>query len=275
MARGWRLGLPRQLVRIGALLAAYSAAIFGGKLMLPILRPLVKAPDFVLAMLGGAALALIVYSLLTSLGTILLKRTGQQRSGVVRLIYGFSGALVGFMLGGFLLWLLVIGVRSIGAVAEAQVNASAGNVAPLEARTQRGGAGARRTPATAPDPNSLAYTMARLKKSIELGSIGEVVKQTDLLPGGIYDTLAKAGDVFSKPERAERFLSFPGVAQLSEHPQILALRADPEITRMVEQGRLFELLQDDRLIEAANDPHLAAEIKRFDFKGALDYALRQ
>jgi hypothetical protein len=117
--------------------------------------------------------------------------------------------------------------------------------------------------------------MAKLKKSIELGTVGDVVKQTDVLPGGIYETLARVGEVFSRPERAERFLNYPGVAELTENPKLLALRADPEIARMLEEGRLWALLQDDRLIEAANDPELARQLKSFDLKRALDYAARE
>ena len=51
-----------------------------------------------------------------------------------------------------------------------------------------------------------------------------------------------------------------------DHPKILALRADPEITRMLEEGRLWALLQDDRLIEAANDPDLARQLKTLRFQ---------
>ena len=39
IVRGWQLGLPRQLVRVGALIAAYSTALFGGALLVPWLRP--------------------------------------------------------------------------------------------------------------------------------------------------------------------------------------------------------------------------------------------
>jgi hypothetical protein len=99
-----------------------------------------------------------------------------------------------------------------------------------------------------------------------------VVKQTDVLPGGIYETLGRVGEVFARPERAGRFLTYPGVAELADNPKILALCADPEIQRMLEEGRLWALLQDDRLIEAANDPELARQIKQLDFRAALDYA---
>lgn len=258
--RGWRLGLPRQLVRIGAIVAAYSAAIFCGNLLVPWLRPLVKLPDFVVSALGGAILALIVYAIVNTIGTILFKRTGQQGSGLVRLVYGISGAVLGIFFGLFFLWLLIMGIRSVGAIAEAQVNAST-PVRPQVAKAH-----------AVPDENSLAVSMARLKKSVELGPVGDLVKHTDLLPAGIYDTLGKAGEVFAKPESASRFLSYPGVAELADTPQMLALRADPEITRMIEQGRIWELLQDERLIEAVNDPELAARLKKFDFRKALDYA---
>jgi hypothetical protein len=62
---------------------------------------------------------------------------------------------------------------------------------------------------------------------------------------------------------------------LSEHPKIVALRDDPEISDMIAQRRFLDLLQDQRIIDAANDPALASQIKKFDLQGALDYAVQQ
>ncbi len=273
IVRGWQLGLPRQLVRIGALVAAYSAGIFGGSLLAPWLRPLIKMPDFVISALGGAILALLTYAVINAIGAILFKRTGQQSSGLVRLVYGVSGAVLGIFFGLFFLWLLITGIRSVGALAEAQVSATVPAVSPaMNLRRVRPGAV---RPAPVVEDNSLAATMARLKKSIELGTVGELVKQTDVLPAGIYETLTKTGEVFAKPESARRFFSYPGVAELTETPQMVALRADPAVTRMIEQGRVWELLQDERVIEAANDPELKARLKKFDLRKALDYAAQE
>ncbi len=258
--RGWRLGLPRQLVRLAALVIAYAAALFCGQMLLPLLRPLLKAPDFVLSALGGAILAALIYLIVNTTGAILFKRTSQHASSFVRLVYGISGAVVGIVFGLVFIWIVIVGIRSVGAVAEAEVNASTPRVA------------THHTVATSAGENSLSVTMARLKKSLEFGHVGDVVKLTDVIPGGIYDTLATVGEVFAKPERAARFLSYPGVTELADNPKILALRADPQITRMLEEGRLWELLQDDRLIEAANDPELARQVKKFNLKKALDYA---
>src|SRR3954465_822196 len=123
VVRGWRLGLPRQLMRGAAVIAAYAAAYFGGNLMLPLLRPMLSWPDFILSMIGGAILALVVYGVIASLGSILFKRTAQHPSGSVRLLYGFSGALTGIVFGLFFIWLMLVGIRSVGAIADAQVQA--------------------------------------------------------------------------------------------------------------------------------------------------------
>jgi Colicin V production protein len=275
IARGWRLGLPRQLVRVAAVVGAYSAALWGGPALLPFLRPLLKAPDFVLSAFGGAILATILYAIINTIGTILFKRTGQQSSSVVRLAFGATGAFLGIFFGLFFVWLLVVGIRSVGAIAEAEVNARApGSIPAFDERMARTRGPGHRTAVDIPDQNSITFSLARLKKSIELGTLGDVVRQTDVLPAGIYETLGKVGEVFAKPERASRFLSYPGVAELVDHPKLLALRADPEIADMIQQGRLFDLLQDERLIEAANDPELRTALKKFNFKGALDYSLK-
>src|SRR3989440_6445968 len=73
--RGYRLGLPRQLMRGAAIIAAYAAAYFGGQLLLPLLQPILEWPDFILTMIGGAIVALVVYGLIASLGSVLFKRT--------------------------------------------------------------------------------------------------------------------------------------------------------------------------------------------------------
>src|SRR3954466_907007 len=83
--RGWRLGILRQLMRAAAVIAAYAAAYFGGDLMLPLLRPILKWPDFLTSMVAGALLAIVVYGVIAGLGSVLFKRTAQQSSGTVRL----------------------------------------------------------------------------------------------------------------------------------------------------------------------------------------------
>jgi uncharacterized membrane protein required for colicin V production len=276
VVRGWRLGLIRQLVRVAALAAAYAAAVFGGRLLVPITRPFLKMPDIVLSIVAGAVLALVIYAVVTSMGMVLFKRTGQQDSQMVRLIYGFAGAIVGLIVGAFVLWLIVASVRAVGSLADAQIRSQtvspeAGQSATLRALE------VRRRFLSEPNPGStaLATSLARLKNSLELGPLGNAVKETDPIPLKTYETLGKVGSVFSNPERAQKFLTFPGARELSEHPKIVALRDDPDISEMIAQGRFLDLLQNQRIIDAANDPALADRIKKFDLQKALDYAMQQ
>jgi hypothetical protein len=269
--RGYRLGLPRQLMRGAAVIAGYAAAHFGGNLMLPLLRPILKWPDFIVSMIGGALLALVVYGVIASLGSLLFKRTAQHPSGSVRLIYGFSGALTGIVFGLFFIWLILVGIRSVGSIADAQVQA--------QPRVERHSAPPQRDEKSFPlenmDADSLTAFLARLKNSVELGKLGDVVKQTDVTPPSVYQTLKDAGTVCANPESARKFLSFPGAVELSEHPKIVALRNDPEIADLIRQGRILDLLQNRRVLEAANDPTLVEKVKQFDIKKALEYAAKK
>ena len=267
--RGYRLGLPRQLMRGAAIICAYAAAYFGGQILVPLLQPILKWPDFILSMIGGAILALVIYGLIASLGSILFKRTAQHSSSTVRLVYGFSGALTGIVFGLFFIWLILVGIRSVGAIADAQVEARPLQDAPVSPRSDRPDA-VRNF-----DADSVTAFLARLKNSVELGRLGDVIKKTDVTPPAVYQTLKDAGTVCANPESARRFLDFPGAVELSEHPKIVALRNDPEIQSLIRQGRILELLQHPRVLAAANDPTLVERVKQFDLKKALEFAAKK
>lgn len=267
--RGWRLGLPRQLMRAAAVIAAYVAGYFGGALMLPLLRPILNWPDFVISMIGAALLALVVYGVIASLGSILFKRTAQHPRGTVRLIYGFTGALTGVVFGLFFIWMILVGIRSIGSIADAQTQAHPRRETPTEPRANQ--------PLALEnfDSASLTSFLARLKNSVELGTLGDVFKKTDVTSPAVYQALKDAGTITANPENARRFLSFPGSRELSEHPKIVALRNDPEIARLLREGRILEVLQNRRVLDAANDPTVLEKVKQFDIKKALEFAAKK
>lgn len=270
--RGWKRGIARQLARLGALIAAYFVAFYAGSFAVPLLRLVLKMPDAILSVLAGASLALVVYVVITGLGTKLFKRTSQHDSAFVRFFYGLSGAVLGILFGAFLVWMVVFGVRSLGAVADAKVRHEAAdqNNAVLHAVD-------RRRPLSEANEESatLMTSLARLKNSLELGVVGDAVKKGDVVPTKTYETLGKLGKIVSDPESAQKFLSFPGAHQLSENPKIVALRDDPEITEMISRGRFIDLLQNQKILDAANDPELRAGVMKFDLQGALNYALEK
>jgi Colicin V production protein len=275
--RGWRLGLVRQIMRLIAFGTAYAATFLGGAWLVPAVRPFFKMPDPILSILCGATLAVAAYMLVSGIGAILFKRTSQQESRLLYLIYGFAGAIFGLFFGLFLLWLTVASVRTVGALAEGQAGSRSDATAHrAQDPTSRALDVRRRFLSDSEDGmHTLATSLARLKNSLELGLLGGVLKSTDPISQNTYEMLEKAGRVLSSPERAQKFLMFPGARELAEHPKIVALRSDPEIVDLIEQGRFLDLLQNPRVIEVANDPVLAEHIRKFDIQRALDYAQKQ
>jgi hypothetical protein len=274
--RGWNRGVARQVARLGGFIAGFFAAFFGANLVVPLLRPFMSFPDRVLWVGASAALFLITYLIINGLGTVLFKRTKQYESGTARLLCGLGGAFFGLFFGAFMVWVVVVGVRSLGSIADAQVRQQSANQTAVESNGTLHAVDVRRRLAgEIPEDNSSVMTsLARLKNSLELGSVGDLVKKTDVVPSQTYDTLGKIGRVVSDPESAERFLSYPGAQQLSNHPRVIALRNDPQVVELIQQGRFLELLQNEKVIEALNDPTLVDQIRTFDIQRALDYSLQ-
>ena len=264
--RGWRLGIVRQAIGLAALVAAYGVAIFGGRLLVPVLRPL-GIPDGLLGVAGGVLLGLLVFVGVSVGGSVLFKKTAQQSVGLVRLGYGISGAALGGCIGLFLVWIAVLAVRVLGTVAETEIEAAHHPVNSVRGRP---------TPKPIPaPPNGMVRGLAHMKRSLEQGMAGAMVEQVDPIPGTLYKLLSKVGQMISSEQSIDRFLSYPGVKTMTDHPKIAALNNDPDIARDLIARNYFALIRNEQIILAANDPEIAAEMKKLEFEKALDYALRK
>src|SRR5437764_10402828 len=84
--RGWRRGLPRQVARLGALVAAYFAGWFATKFFGPLLGFFIRLPDTLLSILAGALFAFVIYAVISGIGSALFRRTDQHESLGVCLI---------------------------------------------------------------------------------------------------------------------------------------------------------------------------------------------
>ena len=279
--RGWNRGIARQLARLGALIAAsftaYYVIFFGGPVVGRMTHQFFNVPDQIAAILVGIALWLLLYVVINGLGAVLFKRTKQYESAAARILCGVGGAVLGLFFGGLLVWIVVFGVRSLGTIADAKLRQDAVSQSPsVPPRTLHAVDVRRRLSGEQAEESSGVMTsLARLKNSLELGSVGEMVKKTDVGPSqAYYETLDKVGRVASNPESVERFVSFPGVQQFSNHPSIAALRGDPEVIRLLQEGRYTDLLQNQRVINALNDPTLVDHFKSIDWQRALDYSLQ-
>lgn len=274
--RGWNRGIARQLARLAALIAAYFVAFFGGNIVVPLARPFFDMPDRIMSIVAGAILALAVYVVINGLGTFFFRKTKQHESMLARLFYGLGGAIVGLFFGAFLVWILVVGVRSLGSIADVQVRQQAASqTSASPARTLHAVDVRRGSVGETNESSDLMTSLARLKNSLELGTVGDLVKKTDPVHSQVYETLGKLGEVVSDAENAQRFLTFPGAEQLANNPRIIALRDDPEVPQLIKQGRFMDLLQNRHVIDALNDPTLTEEIRKFDLRRALDYSIRE
>lgn len=271
---GWRVGLMRQIVRIVAIIAAYICVFFAGPAFLPIARSLAKLPDPILAIIGGAVVGAIVFAVLNGLGPILFRRTADHKSGGVRLVWGIGGGLLGIVLGAFSIWLVFTSARLIGSVAEAQVRAqpvlTSATLQPIWNRPLQI---QNKTPQRQQQASPLMVTLSDVKTALEAGPLGESLVAVDPLPQNTYRTLERLGEVASSPERAQRFLQFPGAQQLARDPKMVALRDDPQVIALISHGRVLDLLQNERVVRALNDPALRERFKQFKLDEALDYAL--
>ena len=97
--RGWRRGLPRQVARLGALIAAYFAGWFASKFFGPLLGMFFRMPDALLSIIAGALFALVIYAVISGIGSALFRRTDQHESLTVRILYGSTGAVLGVFFG--------------------------------------------------------------------------------------------------------------------------------------------------------------------------------
>jgi hypothetical protein len=274
LIHGWRLGLVRQIVRVIAIVVAYSSGFFGARATVPIMRAYFKLPDPILGALGGAILGLILFVAINVTGAFLFKKTAQQQSSFLRLLWGGSGAFLGVILGVFTVWLTFCGIRMVGSLAEARSRAE-NALTSATARVSVPGQGQSGRESASAQSNPLMAMLAQMKNSLEIGRVGEAVRGVDPLPPGLYSALEKLGEVASNPQSAARFLSFPDAREISEDPKVVALRNDTTVMELIAAGHIFELMQNQRIIDAMNDPALQARIKRFDLERALDYALKK
>ena len=265
MIRGWQLGVVRVVAKILAVVAAYVCAWIGGPKIAPILRPL-SMPDPVLVALGGALIGILVFVILSLASAVLFKKTSDQSVGLVRFGYGATGALAGMCVGVFLVWLGMLGIKLLGTLAAPGATA--------HARTEVVQVSDRGIPVPAPqEPGAVVRGLAQMKRSLEQGPAGAVMEQIDPIPGTVYTTIGKVGQMTASQESAKRFAEYPGVAPLMTHPKMLALRDDPEIARAALSNNFLALMRNPRVVSLANDPEIIGLLQKLEFQKALDYAV--
>jgi len=280
--KGWRLGPIRQLVRIGALAAAYFAGYYGSPATVPILQPL-GFPNIVLQWIGGIVIGLLTCFIIRIIGGVLFKKTGDQKSTLVWFVYGVTGSLIGIAFGAAIVMGGIILMRILGTLAESSIHrpvetamtqpASGRPTKTWSSRAQQQQQETEAANANLP-PNRVVSGLVGLKRSIDESPVGGMLQTIDPIPKDAYDMIGHIGQMASNVDAMNRFLEFPGAKELASEPAIASLRDDPEIARIIANHHYVALLKNPKLLKVVNSPKIGAMLKKFNLKEALGHALK-
>ena len=246
---GWRRGIVRSGVNFCAFVFSGFLGLLAGQATWFVVEKLIPGFGWMAGAFAGSIVTLVVLCLSLFLGAVLFKRTGQQPSSVIRLLYGIGGSFFGLLTGLLILWGGITIIRTFGVVAVTAIG--------------------DRSPAEAP---LVARTLLTLKDSLELGPAGKVAEAVDAVPPGIYEMIDRIGKLTADQAAMARFLDYPGMQEIMQHPRVAALLRDPEIVRDAQDRNILGLMQSRALLDAVNDPSLQKKLEGLDLKNALDYA---
>jgi hypothetical protein len=249
--RGWTQGILRQLL--------VPLAVLGASVLVAVVTPTAsgylhdntRLPAPVSVLLLGAAIWLFAYNLLVFIGRIIFKRTRDQDFAIVRLFFGAGGAGVAVFYGLVQIWLMVIGVRFFGRIAEDQVSLQSSRNA-VSSGVVRG--------------------LARLKNSLELGPGKVLLDRLDPVPSDVYQRLDQCSRLLASPRAIGHLMESPAFRSTWENPRIRALRADPEISEALRRGDFLSILSNPKVIALWTDPSIRALLSGDQIQAACDYA---
>jgi len=247
--RGWTQGILRQLLVPLAVFGALVAVIVVTPTASGYLYQNTRLPAF--ALLLGFAIWLFAYNLLVFVGGIIFKRTRDQDLAIGRLVFGVGGAIIAVVYAFLQIWVIVVGIRILGRVAENQdaVQSSRNAVS-----------------------SGLVVGLARLKNSLELGSGKVVLDQLDPVPLEAYRRLDQCTQLLANPRAIGRLLESPALRGIWENPRIQALQADPEISQAIRRGDFLSILSNSKVFALWTDPSIRALLSGDQIQAACDYA---
>jgi hypothetical protein len=202
---------------------------------------------------AAVTVGVAIYLGVSFLSGLLFKRT-DDHVGVIRVGFGFFGAIFGVIFGLLMLWGGISLIRGLGALGEMRL-----------VQAQREG----RSAAT----ESTALFLVKLKASLELGVTGEQLKNADPLPTRFYDNIVKISMVAGNQQSLERFFKYPATLELIKIPRMLSLVQDPALQKAVDSKNILPLIQSRQFQAAFQDPEILAKLKDFNLSEALDFAL--
>ena len=238
----------------GIILGA-AAGFWLGPAIAPVV-PTFGFPQFLRPVFGGCLLGLAIWAGVSTLSSIIFRKTEEQGWGMVRLVYGLSGAVLGLLSGLVVLGIGAFAVKSSGSFAEGVQRAGLMNA--------RGNA----RPVAAPEE----HPMSLLKRTIEESPLSQVLNAVDPIPVKIYSRLEKVGETLASPQARQRLMSDPAMEVLSKNPKLIALMNDLPLQEALRSSDLGALLKNPRVQAAAADTQLLTLLRTLDLDAILERA---
>ena len=245
----------RQAASLAGIALGAAAGFWLGPAIAPIV-PTFGFPQFLRPVFGGCLLGLAIWTAISILSSIIFRKTEEQGWGMIRLVYGLTGAGLGLLSGLLVLGLGALAVRSSGSFAEgvrkAGISAARGNP---------------RSPAVQEE-----HPMSLLKRAIEESPAAQVLNALDPLSGKTYSRLERAGEMLASPQARKRLMSDPAMDVLSKNPKLIALMSDPSLQEALTSGDLGAILKNSRVQAAAADTQLLTLLRTLDLDAILERA---
>jgi len=253
---GWQAGIARGILSIGGMVIGYFV---GSGIAL-------ATPGFAVNWIpGGGGLGRIVLGLCAGIGVylairlfaaLLFKRTAQQRTVTMRLVWGLGGAACGLLIGAVIALSILSGARTLGGFAQAR----------METELALGTTGAT-------SASAFEQSLVKLKLSIDAGDAGRTLKALDLTPPAMSRISVKLGRLVADPAATMRFLQSPELEPILMDRSFVNLIADPEVSNAGARGDHAGVMTSPRLLDALRDPAFLEKLTRVNWEGALDSAL--
>ena len=254
---GWQNGVVRQILRVVAIIAAYLVGYKMGPILaaiVPNVAVLGSAQTTVVSILTG----FLAYVLFRFIINMLFRKTKEQESFIMRIIYGVGGATIGLLFSMFFLIATLAGIRLLGTVVDAQFRVAEKRHEPLPDSTR----------------TTVMTQLSKARQAVTNGPLAAVVETVDPTPAGLYQTLDRIATMTADPDAMNRFMSYPGTRQLMEHPSLKKLAEDPAIQTMAQKKDYIGLMQNPKVADMFKDESLREKLKKFEFMKAMDFALK-
>lgn len=254
---GWNNGVVRQIFRLIALVLAYVAGATLGPTIAP-LAPLGAMEGAARTTTASILLGFAVYMILRLIINMVFRKTREQESSVMRLIYGSGGALIGLLTSVIFLLVVIVGLRMIGTVAEARAKVLAKRGEKPEESVA----------------NAMGNYAIQARQALENGPLALILDTVDPTPKAVYQNMANLACVVSDPVAMNRLGDYPGTRRLTAHPALATAVEDPEVMRFIEKKSWVELMTHPKVGALFKDESFQAELKNYEFGKALEFALK-